>query len=82
MQRIVVDQGMSDEFRKADNLTEICDPAGIVVGYFWRPCRAAGSPQTVRTIVDGVEASSGGANRTPLGRCHPRSGATRLKHGT
>jgi hypothetical protein len=34
MQRIVVDQGMSDEFRKADNLTEICDPAGIVVGYF------------------------------------------------
>lgn len=34
MQRIVVDQEMSDEFRKADSLTEICDPAGNVVGYF------------------------------------------------
>lgn len=29
MQRIVVDQGMSEEFRKADTLTEICDPAEI-----------------------------------------------------
>lgn len=34
MQRIVVDQEMSDEFRKAGSLAEICDPAGNVVGYF------------------------------------------------
>ena len=49
MQRIVVDQEMSDEFRKADSLAEICDPAGNVVGYF----RVRAVPPEVLELSEG-----------------------------
>ena len=52
MHRIVVDEKMSDEFRRAGALAEVCDPAGNVVGYF----RLRAVPPEVLAMPEGAAA--------------------------
>jgi hypothetical protein len=52
MHRIVIDEKMSDEFRRAGSLAEVCDPAGNVVGYF----RVRAVPPEVVALPEGAAA--------------------------